>query len=164
MHTRDADVYETILIMIRRRTRSERMDLEGGEGEGAGGALMKSFPALLKETSGWCRRGDLSPSSEGGGEPSRASGLSSPPAKRLPRRAVPRRARPAAPCHAVRSVPCRAEPCRLPNRRLPDHAFAGRSPRCAPPLSIPPRFSPEQRRGREPGREASEPSSAVLRP
>lgn len=66
MHTRDADVYETILIMIRRRTRSERMDLEGGEGEGAGGALMKSFPALLKETSGWCRRGDLSPGSEGG--------------------------------------------------------------------------------------------------
>lgn len=32
MHTRDADVYETILIMIRRHTLSKRIDLEGGEG------------------------------------------------------------------------------------------------------------------------------------
>lgn len=56
MHTRDADVYETILIMIRRHTLSKRIDLEGGEGGGrkggAGGALMKSFPAILRETSG----------------------------------------------------------------------------------------------------------------
>lgn len=51
MHTRDADVYETILIMIRRHTLSKKRDLEGGEG-GVGGALMKFFPAILKETSG----------------------------------------------------------------------------------------------------------------
>lgn len=55
------------------------MDLEGGEGEGAGGALMKSFPALLKETSGWCRRGDLSPSSEGGGRAEPSIGTFQPP-------------------------------------------------------------------------------------
>lgn len=68
MRTRDADVYETILIMIRRHTRNERIDSEGGEGgRAAGGALMKSFPAIPKETSGWYNGGDLSPNSKRGG-------------------------------------------------------------------------------------------------
>lgn len=41
MRTRDADVYETILIMIRRHTLSKKIDLEGGEwgGWGKGGEL-----------------------------------------------------------------------------------------------------------------------------
>lgn len=49
MHTRDADVYETILIMIRRHTLSKRIDLEVGEGgEGGRRNINEIFPRDTK--------------------------------------------------------------------------------------------------------------------
>lgn len=50
MHTRDADVYETILIMIRRHTLSKKIDLEGGEGgkKGSWRSINEIFPRDTK--------------------------------------------------------------------------------------------------------------------